>query len=108
MIANTGGGECDVREAARAITERHDVIAGTIWLDQMPIRSIEHVRCAVDPEGVWITLRPGRDYGIVDAEHGQLYVSALVGTLVEVTYTMQDRTTTAVSQMGLGHAVYEQ
>ena len=70
------------------VIERHRVIAGVIWLNQAPVETVETVRCAADPEAIWITLRPGRDYRIVDAEHGQLYVSALVGTLVEVVYTV--------------------
>src|SRR5262245_27978970 len=74
----------------QTIVERHRVIAGVVWLDHAPIRSIAAVRMASDPEAVWITLRPIRDYGIVDAEGGSIYVSALVGTLVEVTYTHED------------------
>jgi hypothetical protein len=73
----------------RTIVERHHVIAGVLWLEHTPVRSVEQVRCASDPEGIWITLRPGRDYGILDAESGHLYVAALVGTLVEVTYTLE-------------------
>ena len=73
--------------APRAITERHYVLSGVIWLNRAPIGSVDTVRVAADPEAVWITLHPGRDYGIVDAEGGQVYVSALVGTLVEIAYT---------------------
>lgn len=69
------------------IVERHHVLAGVVWLNEGPVRTIERVRCAVDPEAVWFTLRPGRDYQIIDAEGGQIYVSALIGTLIEVTYT---------------------
>jgi hypothetical protein len=83
------------QDAAQTITEQHHVIAGVIWLHHAPVRTVEHVRCAADPEAVWITLRPGRDYQIIDAESGQLYVSALVGTLVEVTYTIEQGPGTA-------------
>jgi hypothetical protein len=72
------------------IVERHHVIAGVIWLHAAPIRSVEHVWCAADPEATWITMCPERDYQIVDAEGGQLYVTALVGTLVEVAYTIEE------------------
>jgi hypothetical protein len=77
--------------APLTVTEQHYVLVGVIWLNEAPIRTVEYVRCATDPEGVWIVLRPGRDYSIIDAEHGQLYVSALVGTLIEVTYTVAVR-----------------
>lgn len=70
--------------------EVHHVLAGVVWLNHAPVLSVEHVRCAVDPEAVWITLRPGRDYGIVDAEGGQIYVSALIGTLVEIEYAIKE------------------
>ena len=70
------------------ITERHRVLAGVIWLDHTPIASVDRVRVAADPEAIWITLAPGRDYGVINAEAGHIYVSALVGTLVEVTYTV--------------------
>ena len=85
------------------ITERHRVIAGVIWLDHAPIATVETVRNASDPDGVWITLRPGRDYRVVDAEGGQLYVAALVGTLVEVTYTITQATAGAVNADGGAH-----
>lgn len=89
-------------DAPRLITERHRVIAGVIWLDHAPVASVETVRCAADPEGVWILLRPGRDYRIVDADGGQLSASALVGTLVEVVYTREDEHATVDSRAAAG------
>ena len=82
------------------ITEQHYVLAPVIWLEHAPIRSVDNVRVAADPEAVWITLRPGRDYSITDAEGGQVYVSELIGTLVEITYTVETQAPGAVNARG--------
>ena len=79
-----------IAAGVRTIVERHHILAGVVWLDQTPVASVESVHCAADPGGVWIVLRPGRDYGLIDRASGHLYVSALVGTLIEVAYTILD------------------
>lgn len=75
--------------AVRTIVEQHRILAGVVWLDH-PVASIKSVWCAADPEGIWVLLRPGRDYGLIDRASGHLYVSALAGTLIEVEYTTDE------------------
>lgn len=80
-----------IAEDVRTIVEQHRVLAGVVWLDHPPVDAITAVWCAVNPDGIWVLLRPGRDYGLIDRASGHLYVSALVGTLIEIEYTTAER-----------------